>query len=144
MASDLKAAAAAIRTRFADEWQAARGYTDAQLAARVEFEGTKFGKPDAEWARLTILWGNAFVDTMNGRNVAVGVVSVQVFVQPGNGTGALEGYCDDVRDIFSRKELSGATYMVRFDAASAPRPTPDDDGWLVMLVDVPFTAEETI
>ncbi|HEX7048654.1 MAG TPA: phage tail terminator-like protein [Longimicrobiales bacterium] len=144
MASELRAKAAAIRAHFATEWKAARGYTDEQLGERVAWEGVDFTPPASEWVRLSILWGDAFEQTMGGpavgKNEVVGVVSVTLFYPPGRGTGVLEGLADDVRDIFNRAEVSG----VRFGAPSGPKPARERDGWVQTTVDVPFTVEETI
>ena len=147
MASSLSSATGAIHARFSTQWTTAQGYTAAQLKARVAWPGQTFTPPDTEWVRFNVLWGDSFIDTMGGsgagKNIAVGVVSVQVFVRPGIGTGVLDGLCDDVRDIFQRVELSGADYLVRFDAPSPPKALIDDE-WVGRVVDVPFTAEETI
>lgn len=144
MASSTRAHSGAIRTLFATEWKAARGYVEEEFAARVAWPGVPFTPPDAEWVRFNILWGDGFVQTMGGpglgTNELVGVVSIQLFVKPGSGSGALEGYCDDVREIFNRVEVSG----VRFEAPSGPRPPQERDGWLQGTVDVAFTVEETL
>ncbi len=144
MGSDLIAAAGAIRSHFKSAWKTARGYSENEFTARVAWGGTHFDPPDSDWSRLSFLWGDGFEHTMGGpdrgKNELIGVVTVQLFVPPGEGTGQLEVYADGVRNIFNRQVVSG----VRFGAPSGPRAASQREGWLQVDIDIPFTVEETI
>ena len=110
----------------------------------VAWEGMPFDPPDGIWFRVSILWGDSFLQTQGspgGANTLVGVLSFQCFDQPGNGTGRLYDLADVLRDLFNRNTVSG----IRFDAPSGPKPaTRDEDGWDGVIVDIPFEVDETV
>src|SRR3990167_1199590 len=93
------------------------------------------------WIESTILWGDGFVSTKNGRNTIAGGVSVNVFGQAGNGFGPVTQSADGVRDMINRVEVSG----VRFGAPSGPRTVPNPGSkWVQANLSVPFSVDETV
>lgn len=147
MSSTTNTAAGAIRSRFSTQWASLRSYNAPKLKERVAWDNVPFTPPDAEWVRLSILWGDGFEmtagDTGVGETETVGVVSVQIFTQPGTGSGLAEQMAEDARDIFNRVDLSGSGYVIRFGAPSGPKPA-QRDGWWQQIVDTPFSLEETV
>ena len=135
MASEIHAAAAAIAAAVEAAWT---GRTP------IQWEGLDFRPPNGPWLRVAILWGEAFEQTIGGpgigKNEVVGVLSLSIFGRPGRGTGELEAYADVLRDAFNRAEIG----KVRFGAPSGPRPAQEREGWIQMVVDIPFTLEETL
>lgn len=136
MASAINTAAEAIANRFDTNWP------DSNIA----WEGADFDPPStASWVRLTILWGDGNEMTYGGsgvgKNEIVGVVDIDLFAKPGEGTGAIEDDADTARDIFNRVKFSDLTFYV----PSAPRRIGvDENGWLQYKVSCPFDLEETV
>ena len=131
MASAIDTAQLAILAQFRTEW----GTT-----TKIAWPNKGFTPPDDEpWVELDILWGDGFLETMNGRNRLYGIIQISVYGLRGEGRGALIGHCDTARDVFNRWDGSG----VRCGAASAPKPVPDDE-WDRAVISVPFEYEEVV
>lgn len=115
----------------------------------LTFDGVTYEPEDSSgalrefWARLTILFGDTFAETMGeesvGENLLTGVVVLDFFGQPGLGSGPLIEKADLGRDLFNRKTISG----VEFDPTSGPgEPRDDREGWLMVSLRTPFQAHE--
>lgn len=110
-------------------------------AANVAWPGVDF-TPPTEWMRPTILWGEAFMESMSssGTNTIVGVFVMEFYARPGSGLGTLYGWADAARDLFDRVSVGS----VEFAAAAGPlRVNVDETEWLQVNVRVPFILEET-
>ena len=127
MASAVETAAAAIHVRFNGQW----GTT-----TKVAWPNEKFKPPDSEsWVQLAVLWGDAFMETMEttASNRMYGIVQLSLYCPVGEGEGTAMGYVDTLRDIFNRWSGSG----VVFGASSGPRKVPDEQ-WARYVIDTPF------
>lgn len=122
-----------------------------QLASWIPltFDGVTFEPEDSAgalrefWARLTILFGDAFEATMGpeevGENVVTGVVVIDLFGEPGYGTGPLLEKADMIRDVFNRQALDG----IEFRPTSGPTaPRSEREGWLTVSLRTPFEVDE--
>ena len=119
----------------------------------LTFDGVTFEPEDDSgalrefWARLTILYGDAFESTMGdegvGENVLVGAVVVDLFGPPGHGKGPLIEKADQVRDLFNRKTFDIGDTEIEFQPTSGPgEPRVDREGYLVVSLRTPFEVQE--
>lgn len=95
------------------------------------------------WARLTVLFGEAFEATMGpedvGENVLTGVVVLDLFGASGLGAGPLLEKADEARALFSSKTIED----IEFGPSSGPGvPRDDREGWLHVSVRTPFEVHE--
>jgi hypothetical protein len=135
MASALDTARQTIESRIKTQWEAGEDTTIIWPNSPVDPPNT------GTWIQPSILWGDGFISTKNGRNQIVGVVNINVYAPAGDGTGNLFSSADSVRDMLNRVEVSG----VRFEAPSGPRIVPSPESrWIQANVSVPFTVEETV
>lgn|GEM_PF-1436510 len=148
MASSIDAYRQAIEAHFNTQWAD---------RTPIAWANVDFDPPDdAEWARFSILWGDAFEDSMGGdgvmENVIVGVVMVSIFGPPGGGLGTLNGHANVVRDTFNLKDLGGG---IEFGAVSPPAPRTEtissqtggraDEGRGARVdITAPFEVRETV
>ena len=135
MASALDTARVTIEGRIKTLWEAGED-------TPILWPNDPAAPPESgTWIQPTILWGDGFVQTKNGRNQIIGVLSINVFGDAGKGTGALNQAADSVRDLANRVEVSG----VRFGVPSGPRPIPSPDTkWVQANVRVPFSVDEIV
>lgn len=115
----------------------------------LEYDGVTYEPEDSAgalrefWARLTILYGDAFEETMGpedvGHNRITGVAVLDVFGEPGKGTGPLTKKADEARAVFNRITLDG----IEFGPTSGPSaPRVEREGWLMVSLRTPFAAFE--
>jgi hypothetical protein len=95
------------------------------------------------WARVTILYGDAFEATMGpedvGENMLTGVVIIDVFGRPGLGAGPLLEKADEARVLFNSKTIGD----IEFGPSSGPGvPREDREGWLHVAVRTAFEVHE--
>lgn len=140
MASELEAKATAIEAFLDENWPEG-------AKTPISWPGVDFDPPDGPWLKVDITWGDGFMETIGGSgtgtNQVVGVLTLNLFDVPGQGARQIDGYADELRDLFNRAEVEG----VRFDAPSGPKPTrrPNQGThWLQRTIDVPFAVVETI
>ncbi len=134
MASDLDTARSTIENRIKTLWEAGEDTI-------IVWPNTPTDPPDTgAWIQPSIIWGDGFMTTKNGRNQIVGVVSINIFAPAGSGTGTLHSTADSVRDMANRVEVTG----VRFGAPSGPRIVPSEGRWIQANVSVPFSVEEVV
>lgn len=137
MASDVLDIAATIEGKLNTDWAG---------ATAILWENAKEEPPSVavSWIQPTILWGDAFLITKNGRNTLVGVLSVNIFTPKNSGMGASDALVNSLRDIFNRLKLTGADQTVRFGIPTAGQQTGDpSEGWMVKNVSIPFDVDET-
>lgn len=115
----------------------------------VTFDGVTYEPETSDgtlrdfWARVTILYGDAFEATMGpedvGENVLTGVVIIDVFGQPGFGAGPLTEKADEARALFNSKTIDD----IEFGPSSGPGvPRQDREGWLHVSVRTAFEVHE--
>lgn len=151
MASSLTAHAATIETRIRDSATLdaffREHYTDPFKEVAVDWEGMDFTPPDGPWMQPRVLWGDGFEDTMatTSSNRIPGVLNLNVFDKPGDGTGRMDELADLLRDLFNRAKLSSD--VIRFGVPSGPKPPTTikgaREGWLKKNLSVPFEVIET-
>lgn len=132
MASAVKAAHTAIETRINSQWGTT---TD------VAWGNMNFQSPDIDqWLRVDILWGDAFIETIEdtASNRLYGIVQLTLFGPQGEGYGAMLTNVDTARDILNRWSGSG----VRCGATSPPVPV-EDDQYAALMVSTPFNVVDT-
>jgi hypothetical protein len=135
MASALDTARAAIEGRIQTLWALSDNTTIAWPNQPTSPPAT------GTWIQPTILWGDGFIQTKNGRNTIAGLLNINVYGEPGKGWGPVSQTGDSVRDLVNRVEVSG----VRFGAPSGPRPVPSPDlKWVQANVRIPFTVDEVV
>jgi hypothetical protein len=137
MASNVSSAAQVIEARLSTQWGA---------TTPILWENATDEPPDVSdgWIRPTILWGDSFLITKNGRNTIVGVLSINVYTPKNAGMGVSDGYVDDLRDAFNRLKLAGADETIRFGIPTAGQAVTDpSEGWMVKNVSCPFEIDET-
>lgn len=136
MASALDTVRQAIQQHIVDNYS----------ASPIQFEGDDFRPPDGPWMRVSILWGEAIPDAMGktgvGSNRVIGVLQMDHFDKPDNGTGVITRNADTSRDLFNRNAIGGATFGV--PSGPTPGVGPNQDRWQNRLVRVTFDFEETI
>ncbi|ARB06113.1 tail terminator [Dinoroseobacter phage vB_DshS-R5C] len=126
---------AAIRQRFEAQWGAT---TD------VQWPSTKYTPGEDPWVRLQIAPANAlwasFGDPGNNVERNLGQVTVQIFVQSGEGEGLAMEYADQVRAVFRnwRDAVSG----VRFLEPPYARQIGFDGKWFQVNVVAPFQFDD--
>ena len=115
------------------------------LATPINWDGVAFTQPNGPWIKPRILWGEGRMVTGGSGvigNRFVGILSISFFGLPGKGKGALYGYCDTMRDAFSRALVGAA----QFFAPSGPRDVDPDDAsevqWEQVVITIPFEAVE--
>ena len=135
MASALDAARQTIQSRIETQWAASDN-------TKIIWPNDPQDPPNTgNWIQPSIIWGDAFITTKNGRNQIIGVVNINCYAPAGSGTGTLTDTADSVRDMINRVEVSG----VRFEAPSGPRIVPSpDERWIQANVSVAFAVEETV
>jgi hypothetical protein len=97
--------------------------------------------PDTEqWLRVDILWGDAFVETIESTasNRLYGLVQLTLFGPKGEGYGDMLTNIDTARDILNRWSGSG----VRFGASSPPVQV-EDEQYAALMVSTPFNVVDT-
>jgi hypothetical protein len=131
VASAIDTAQLAILARFDAQWGTT---TD------IAWPNVEFVPPDAKtWVQLDILWGDGFMETMNGRNRMYGVIQISVNGLKGVARSDLITKVNTARDVFNRWDGSG----VSCGAASPPRPVPDDE-WDRAVISIPFDYSEVV
>jgi hypothetical protein len=132
MASAVKTAHLAIIARIDAQWGTT---TD------IAWPNVDFSPPDDEqWLKVDILWGDAFLETMEATasNRIYGVVQFSLFGPQGEGYGAMMTNIDTLRDILNRWSGSG----VSFGATSGPAEL-DDEQYAGLMVSTPFDVVDT-
>jgi len=127
VASAVDTANKAIKVRFDDQW----GTT-----TKVAWPNVDFTPPDDEaWVQFDVLWGDAFIDTMEttASNRMYGLIQIALYCPEGEAEATAMGHVDTARDIFNRWSGSG----VVCGASSGPRRVPDEH-WARYIVDTPF------
>lgn len=115
---------------------------------QIAWQGMTYQASDADWMRPVTLftaeseWMTSGV-TGTGNNIVRGILTCSFFTPPGYGMGALDGYASALRDLFDRVSLTIADHgPLDFEPAGGPRPGPEEDRWLSVIVDCPFSIEE--
>jgi len=132
MASAVKTANLAILARVDAQWSTT---TD------IAWPNVDFTPPDDEqWLRVDILWGDAFLETMESTasNRIYGVVQLTLFGDKGEGYGAMMTNIDTARDILNRWSGSG----LQFGATSGPTQV-EDEQYAALSVSTPFDIVDT-
>ena len=132
MASAVKTANLAILARIDAQWGTT---TD------VAWPNVDFNPPDdAQWLKVDILWGDAFIETMESTasNRIYGVVQFTLFGSQGEGYGAMMTNVDTLRDVLNR--WSGSN--VRCGATSGPKAI-DDEQYAALVLSTPFDVVDT-
>ena len=138
MASALETARTAIDDLVLAGWVDSNG----RAKTPISWPNDRLDPPPADEPFLAIdyLWGEASLMTKNGRNYVYGVLSVDIYVPTGDGTGTLYEYADVLRDILSRSN----TDTVDFAVPSGPRIIPDEGmGHIRANVSTNFVVDET-
>jgi hypothetical protein len=132
MSTIIDSAREAIEARIASQW----------ANSRIRWPNVPYAPPNNKsWLSVSVLWGDGFIQTKNGRNTVVGVLDLNVYVPVGQGDGTLAELCDDARDMVNRLEVSG----VRFDAPSGPRLSVDAGSkWRQGTISCSFSTDEEI
>jgi hypothetical protein len=131
VASAIDTAQQAIEARFDGQW----GTTSEVAWPNVDFTPPS----NDDWVKIDIVWGDGFMETMNGRNRLYGIIQVSVYVPRGAGRGTLLSRTNTARDVFNRWDGSG----VRCKASSPPQPIPDPQ-WDRADISTAFDYEETV
>lgn len=134
MASDLEnTLKQAVEQRLETQWAA---------ATAIHWPNQNFDPPSTgEWIEPALIGGDGgYLSGGSGvtGNRIVGVLSVNVFGQPGAGTGRLWELADNVRDIFSRWAAGNNIF---FGVPSAPREVRNPARPQV-VVTIPFQGRE--
>jgi len=130
MASAVDTANTAIHVRFDDQWGTTGWVSWPNVMPGVD------KPPDKEpWVQLDVLWGDAFIDTMEttASNRMYGLIQITLYCPVGEGEAIAMGHVDTLRNIFNRWSGSG----VVCGASSGPRRIPDEQ-WARYVIDTPF------
>ncbi len=124
-----------IRERFEAQWPTSFSPEVPHIHDNSGQEPNK----NSPFVRLTILQGDAFQVEMGvtRRWRRPGVVTVQIFIPVGQGTGDATVFGDTVRDIFEGRTISG----VIFRATSVQR-LGRSENWLQWNAVTPFQSDE--
>ena len=136
-----------IYRRFYQEWQALRGFTDAQMTTRVSWPNVNFTRPaNASWVRYTNLPASSSQATLGpfgGRTYRTrGLVIVQVFTPDNSGAPENNALCEDVISIFRGVTADGVRYSGPQGEAPRVRSVGNDgSGWFQQNVECPWMGD---
>ena len=126
-----------IRERFEAQWPTLQ--PDVPYVFDNQGKGDPSSQNNTAWVRLTVLMGNSSQAEMGNKQRwrRPGVVTVQIFIPTGDGTGLATELGDSVRDIFEGVTISG----VIFRATSLVR-AGIDGSWLQYNSNTTFQSDE--
>ena len=136
-------ARAAIENALHDGWIAAGGAENEINYLGVGIDPPSEGGMDV-WLTVSVMWGDAFWQTMDHRTETVGVLQVDVFTRSGIGLGKMHEAADVIGNVFTGLQVPfGAGLKLRFNVASGPSPAKAENPyWERAIVSCPFVVEE--
>lgn len=104
MASDLATVRSTIEARLSTQWAS---------RTTIEWPDRPFTPPaSGGWLRVSVLFGDAFAQTMDGMNLITGVLDLSVFDWAGRGIGPVTQLADYARRAVNEVETTGVIFGV--------------------------------
>lgn len=134
----------AIESFFKETWDAS---TLSQIPVvyenqqEIDDNGQPLIQSKNPWIRLSILSGEGNQITIGEPPLDrwTGIVTAQIFVRSGEGTGVARQAADIIAEIFTRqKTSSGDSGLIRFGVTGSPRFFLNNDGWYQVNVSTIF------